>query len=660
MGTKKRGKKSTVTNKGLISLVPLQDYLVLLWRVTILVLLFTLSRLVFYLFNLPLFSAIPYGEVLTLFVVGIRFDLSAILFLNGPFILLGMLPFSLFHRKGFRVVLNGYYYLINSLGLLVNFIDVIYIRFTLKRMNADIFDFLKVGGDFEKLIPQFMHDFWYILVLWLLFVGLLIWLSRLSFTRKPVRRDSAASRFSGRMAGEIFLFLVAGFLVVVGIRGGIQKRPIGMVTAGRYTTSQGVSLVLNTPFCIIRSIGHRQLEKVAYFSDQQEADSWFSPVHKAGKQGFHDYNVLVIILESFSLEHIGYANRQSDHDIYRGFTPVFDSLIPHGFFITGFANDKTSITGVPAILSSLPSLMDDAFIQSAYAANQLTSIAGLLKGKGYSTAFFHGGSNGTMGLDNYTTLVGFDRYFGRSEYGNEDHYDGKWGIRDEEFFQYTASRLNEMKEPFFASLFSLSSHHPYYVPKKYEHFFPEGNLPIQKSIGYTDYSLGQFLKRIRTMPWYDRTIIIITADHTSEGYLPYYRSGVGQYAIPFLFLFPGESYTGEIRNQVVQQTDILPTVMNYLGYDRDYIAFGTDMLDSNAIRFAVHWNSGIYTLIKDGYIIDFDGTNTLALYRNHPDSIRNPDLKAERPEVVKQLERFLKAYIQQYNNRMIENRLTVR
>ncbi len=130
-------------------------------------------------------------------------------------------------------------------------------------------------------------------------------------------------------------------------------------------------------------------------------------------------------------------------------------------FTNAFANGKRSIEALPSILSSLPAIMDNAFVTSLYSSNPIESLAAILKNKGYQTSFFHGGKNGTMGFDNFTKLVGIDAYFGLNEYPNEEDYDGNWGIYDEPYLQYFCNQISLMKEPFFTSVFTLSSHHPY-------------------------------------------------------------------------------------------------------------------------------------------------------------------------------------------------------
>ncbi len=632
--------------------------LVMLLKLLLVLLLLFFSRVLFYAFNLGYFSNLGFMEAMRLCVIGIRFDLSALLIINAPFIIMNTLPFKFRYNRIYQGFSNAYFYVINAFALFTNFGDTIYFRFTLKRLTADIFNYVGVGGDFDKLIPQFLHDFWYVAVVWVLFVAILIYFG----SRFVVSAGSAGKKGSGIQFFVLnaIVFVAVMVLSVIGIRGGLQLRPIGLVTAGNYTSAKNMPLVLNTPFSIAKSINKERLKPITVYKKEHDLAKIYSPLHQAKSTGFRDYNVMIIILESVSREHIGSLNKSLENGHYQGFTPFLDSLIRNGMYFDAFANGKTSIQGIPAILSGIPSLMNESFIQSNYAAGKYTSIAGLLKTKGYTTAFFHGGTNGTMGFDSYSRLVGFDRYFGRNEYNNEKDYDGKWGIRDEEFFQFAAKTLNVFKQPFAAAFFSLSSHHPYHVPAKYVNIFRTGKLPIQQSVMYADYSLGEFFHTAKHMPWYRNTLFVITADHTSEGYYPYYQSDVGQYAIPLLFFKPGTDLKGK-RTVIAQQTDVMPTVMNYLGFDKSYLAFGTDLFDSTSIidHFSIHYISGLYGLMKDGYYMEYDGSKCTALFNMANDPEQTHNLAGKEKEVQAGMERFIGAYIQQYNNRLIENRMTI-
>ncbi|MCX6266599.1 MAG: LTA synthase family protein, partial [Bacteroidetes bacterium] len=150
------------------------------------------------------------------------------------------------------------------------------------------------------------------------------------------------------------------------------------------------------------------------------------------------------------------------------------------------------------------------------------------------------------------------------------------------------------------------------------------------------------------------------ADHTSEGYYPYYQSDIGQYAIPLLFYKPESNLQGK-PEIIAQQTDVMPTILNYLGYEKSYLAFGADLFDSTSVdlHFSIHYISGFYGLMKDGYYLENNGIKSTSLFNIAADPLQANNLIGREPAVQKRLEVFLNAYLQQYNNRLIENRLTV-
>ena len=72
-----------------------------------------------------------------------------------------------------------------------------------------------------------------------------------------------------------------------------------------------------------------------------------------------------------------------------------------------------------------------------------------------------------MNFNSYAKSAGYDLYYGRTEYNNEEDYDGQWGIWDEPFLMNMTKEISKIKEPFLTTVFTLSSHNPYKVPKKY-------------------------------------------------------------------------------------------------------------------------------------------------------------------------------------------------
>lgn len=615
------------------------------------------SRILLYFFNQPIFDEITFSHLLRLAVAGLRFDLVSLAVLNFPFIFLNSIPFTFRYNRFYQKIANIIFFTLNIAGISVNFIDIIYYRFTHKRMTFDIFSYVGENRrEIGSLIPDFLQDFWFAFLLWVLAVAALIFISERIKINNGLRKSY---RIKNYVFGSL-KFLVIMILAVIATRGGLQDRPVNIINAGEYTQPKFFPLVLNTPFTIIKTKDEASVSLKDYFNGMSP-DSIFNPVSvfEGNPENPEHWNVIIIILESFSAEYSGYLNPEIDSGHYKGYTPFLDSLMQQSLTFRGFANGEKSIDGIPAIVSGIPSLMDSPFLLSPYVSNDIGSVATLLKENGYSTAFFHGGTNGTMGFEAYTRVAGFDHYFGRNEFNDDRYFDGNWGIFDEEFLQYAAGQISMMKEPFLSAIFTLSSHHPYTFPEKYKNRFPKGPKEINESIGYADYSLRRFFETISHEDWFSNTLFVLTADHTYTGFYPFYRSQVGRYSVPIVF-YHQEKIKPEFSNETVQHTDIFPSIIHYLKLDAECVSIGNSVFDMSSKRFAASYNNKIYQLIKDGFVYQFDGEKGISLYNFDPGKKFSANLIQKNTGVAGEMNTLLKAIIQQYNNRMIRNELIIK
>lgn len=630
----------------------LHHTIIFLKRIGIAFLIFTLCRLLFFVFNFSYFNDVSP----ILFINALRFDMSAISFAFLPFIILSIIPFHFKSNNLYQKLLKILFHLSNTAVLTLNCIDIEYFKFTLKRTTSDIFVLIGFGKDFISLIPQFAIDFWYVIVIWVVLIMLSGYLYNKVYNRQKTEngRQKTKDRIKKYYLIETPIFLIFLTLFIIGARGGLQLRPVNIINANEYTQPQNIPLVLNTPFTVIKTIFEEGIEEKIYFP-VSELEKLYSPVHQNRyKEDFKNLNVVLIIMESFSNEYIGVMNPEIKRETY---TPFLDSLARHSLlFDKCYANGKKSIEGIPAIIAALPSLMNNPFISSAYSADEINSLASIPKQKGYQTAFFHGGTNGTMGFDAFSEAAGFDKYFGRNEYNNDADYDGNWGIYDEEFFQFFAKKLNEFKQPFLGCFFSISSHHPFTVPEKYNSRFKDGKLKIHKSIQYADFSLKRFFETASRTKWFENTLFIITSDHTSTTTLPFFNTSAGIYSIPLLFYSPGRILPA-ISHKITQQTDILPSTLDFLNYNEKFVAFGQSVFSGDPHGFSINYMNNIYQIITEENILQFDGDESSGFFNFKNDLLLKNNILAKDSASVKPLEQKLKAIIQSYNYRLINNKL---
>jgi phosphoglycerol transferase MdoB-like AlkP superfamily enzyme len=637
---------------------PRNYYTGLILKLLAVLILFTICRLLFYAFNHNFFSFSGPQEFLLVFLSGIRFDLVALSIVNAPFIVFSLFPVILREKSWYRAVLSFLYISLNALALLANLIDFVYFPYTLKRTTADVFDFISIGGggDFLRLLPSYISDFWYLIVIWVIFILILFGLNK----RYSVAVAETGNKLIFFLKNTLYLALGL-VLGVIASRGGVQLRPIGIISAGESASARNIPLVLNTPFTIIRTIGADQIEYKEYFNDESQLKSIYYPIHQyhSNADSLRKCNVVILILEGFSRESMSYENRCGIAD-YKGYTPFLDSLATQSLlFDQAYANGKKSIEGIPAILASLPNLMEKPYITSQYGGNSINSIASLLKPYGYHSAFFHGGTNGTMQFDAFASMAGFDQYFGRNEYNNEKDFDGNWGIWDEPFLQYTVQKMSSFKQPFVSCIFTLSSHHPYSIPLQYKGRFSKGKLEIHESIGYADYALNRFFQSVKHTDWFKNTIFVITADHSSATWSEYYSSCLGNLSIPILYYTPNDSLQG-IRQTVTQQIDILPSVLDMIRYPKPFFSFGESVFNQNARHFNICYFNNIYQFVYQDLLIQFNGEKVTAVFKYREDPLLKQNLLNDGKTDSRAVENLLKAFLQTYFSRIKNNQLTVK
>ena len=619
------------------------------------------ARLVYLFVNFSYFGQnLSAAHLLELLGGGLVFDTAAILVTNIPYIVLMLLPWHGKDTHGYQQFCKWLFVIINGAALAINLCDSVYFQYTMRRTTTTVFqEFSNEGNLGSIFLTETVHHV-YLVVIFIL----VVWLMYRLYRQPGLTRRQPWWEYD--LAMLLSLCAVAPF-VVAGIRGGFTTavRPITISNANQYVDRPiEAALVLNTPFSLYRTIGKDVFVVPDYFDNEQEMAAIYSPVHTPNDSlPFTHKNVVVLIVESFGREYIGALNKTLENGQYKGYTPCVDSLISRSVtFSRSYCNGRKSIDGMPSILSSIPMFVEPFFLTPA-SMNHVSGIASLLGTEGYSTAFFHGAQRGSMGFMAFARSTGFQNYYGREDFNNDprfggdNDFDGTWAIWDEPFLQYYAAKMSEMKEPFMTAVFTASSHHPYVVPKQYETAYPEEGLVIHKCIRYTDMAIGRFFERASREPWFHNTIFVLTSDHTNLSDHACYQTDLGGFCSPIIIYEPGNpERQPEVQDKIAQQIDILPTVMGMLHYQKPYFGFGIDLLNTLAEdTWAVNYLNGIYQYVKGGHVLQFDGQQSKGLY-SLDDSLMQHNL-LHQGSAPSEMERELKAIIQQYMVRMTQDQL---
>lgn len=611
------------------------------------------ARAEFLIWNWSLFKTKPFLDILWSFIAGLRFDIAAILSVSAPLLLISFFPWPKNWNKAWIWVTGIFFLFLHIPFYVLNLVDTEFINFVGRRFS---YDALFIANEVPGKFWNFVVSYWLLFFINTLLVFAFI-LAVVAVIRQRPGNLYWPDQISARQKVKAwvthgFLCFVCIVIAVIGIRGGLQKKPVNFVNANVFAAPLLNNLILNSTFTLIKSYGAQKLKQEKYFSDKEEMLSLLNgsmqPSMIEGKRPTQRQNVVIIMLESFGEEYLGSHNGKT-------YTPFLDSLSEKSLvFRNGYANGRRSIEGVGAIMGGIPALMAEPFISSHFTSNYFLGLGTLLGQQGYSTSFFHGGHNGTMYFDSFMKSAGVEKYYGATEYNNPADDDGVWGIWDEPFLQWMITQLDNHPQPFLTSVFTLTSHQPYKVPAQYKDRFPEGPIEILKAIAYTDHSLQRFFESAQKKSWYPNTLFIIMADHTSIHYRKEYENDRGSYRIPFILFHPTVTLPKVDPTMVVQQIDVPATVLDFLNIspkEKNYL--GSSMFVQGD-KVAVNFIDGRYLLFaRDAYVRWTPG-------HEEPQMFAITDLESERElqgDRKDLLVRKLKAHIQYFNEGMWDNKL---
>lgn len=623
-------------------------YRPMLIRLGILLLILGIVRYIFWRYNAAAFPQDwSIAEIMGYFLKALRFDLSTVLYINALYIFSEIIGLHFSRKRWISSLQKVLFFIPNLIFLSIEIGDIVFYSFQSRRI---IFSDKNLIINTLTMLPTLMFRYWFLLIIGVVLI-IVLWRA---YERANNKTDTILSFSTVWKKGLLcsIVTLLSASLIIIGGRGGLQRRPINMGNASTYVKKpQWSPLLYSSTFSILNTAFRKSIEEKQYFTDAQ-LDTLYSLTQKIDTtQAFRPLNVVVIAMESFGKE---ISTRYNDGE---GYTPFLDSLSEHSLTTKGsFANGLRSTFGIVAMTSSIPCLMDEPLMFSPYQNNRVHSIATLLKEKGYSTSFFHGSIPGSMGFDKYTKSVDYDIFEDMTHYPNtKKDFDGQWGIFDRPYFEYVAERIDKMPKPCHTFLFSLSAHEPYHVEADFEARYPDMDAQHRAEL-YADMALRNFMEACAKKPWFEQTLFVIAADHTGRAREERFRRCAGRYAIPILYYFPKGNLKGELPT-ISQQIDILPTIMDILHYDKPFSSFGKSILQNdNQKRYCMRYDWDGYLINDEQYILMYDAEHNeiAALFDYQKDQTK--DIKAAYPKVCASLLEALQARIQRHHKVMILNK----
>lgn len=616
-----------------------------LWRTALLFVVLMLCRVAFTLYNLEIFGNIEWNEIPKLIYGGIRFDIISFCYAFCLWIIFSLFPLRVREKRWYSNALYWYYVMVGFICVAINISDAIYFRYTQKRFTAEEVLFAD-NSNSVQLIVKFALENLHLVLFGVALVVLLAW-----GYRRKIQPVAIFKRWHFYIANTAVLCLTL-LLCVAGIRGGLSRmaRPTAIPYSLKFAkSSDKANIVLSNPFCILRTIGDDEVRAPHYF-DNEELNTIYTPYHyPVAENRFSARNVVIIVTESISAENSAYLCPEIyESEQQKGYTPFLDSLMQSGFaFRRMYANGKRSIQALPSIWGSIPSLVTP-FVLMPQSLGESRPLPMLLKERGYSTAFFCGSERGSMGFDAYAISAGFDNCLSKEDYekfhGHND-FDGYWGIWDDKFLSFMGEQIDNLKEPFLASIFTISSHHPFVLPDEWRERLPKGHNNIQPCAAYLDAAIEKFFAENRDKAWFNNTIFLFVSDHVScEYYAEQTAVSPGDFHILGAIYTPDGSLRGE-SFEPTSQMDVMPTLLGILGYDAPYFAYGRDALKSCENPLTIVYDNGAYKAFSAEYVYIFTDDALREVYEIADIARRNNLISTH---YNSQVERRIKAYIQHY------------
>ena len=297
-------------------------------------------------------------------------------------------------------------------------------------------------------------------------------------------------------------------------------------------------------------------------------------------------------------------------------TPFFDRLSKKGlFFKKHFSVASRTISVIPSVLSSIPTLFGKVYTTSSYQYNKQRGIATLFKELGYESFLIYSATSGSMGFSTYAPIAGFQKIITKDDFDtNKIPTDGVWGVYDQYSFQRLHHELNQSKGHVLGVIKTIHPHLPFTLP--------EGKVFLEKDIDnfefyndmrYTDWCLEKFFEKAEKSHYFKNTLFVILGDH-AHGQKP----GIEIFHTPLLFYAPSLIQKGHESNRIASQLDILPTILDLLNINRPHASFGKSLL-SDAPEWALVDFDNFIGWVNQDHILLSSQEKVIGLYRYEKD-----------------------------------------
>lgn len=295
-------------------------------------------------------------------------------------------------------------------------------------------------------------------------------------------------------------------------------------------------------------------------------------------------NVVLVVLEGWSADLIeplgGYA----------GVTPHFNEMLKNGIsFDSCYASGSLSDQGMAAVFSAFPAQPKTSIITQPDKYTKLPCLSTAFNNAGYATSFMFGGQLSYGNIRAYMYYNQFARITEEKDF-EAAIPKGKLGAHDQYLYERQLRDLAKEKQPFFAAMFTLSTHGPFDIPMQTVLNWGGKEKEYINSAFYADRCIHNFLESARKQPWYNNTLFVFVPDHSHNSPRNWSFNSPNYRRIPMVFY--GEvirpEYKGYRYKKICSQIDLAATLLTQLDFDASAFRYSKNLFNPNAPEFAYY------------------------------------------------------------------------
>ncbi|MFB9135695.1 LTA synthase family protein [Vibrio olivae] len=552
------------------------------------------------------------SDYLNIFIGGFRIDLSTVCYAFAPAIV-ALMVLKLLHVE--RVVWPLIRIYLVVISVMIAFFEVITPTFILEydlRPNRLFIDYLLYpkevlsmlfGGYKTEIIVTLLTLFLYNKII-----------SQILATAENVKWRVGAFLRCG-------IYFLASISIFLGARGTLEHRPINPAFVAFSTDHLLNDLSINSIYSVgfaWKQLLHEDSSEEYYgalpqetllkaiYQSQQTQNVMYS-YDDAPTKTFHQAtypdrrkNLVILLQESLGARYVGALGGLP-------LTPNLDQLMESGWNFTNlYATGTRSVRGIEAVITGFTPTPARSVVKLDKSQNNFFTLASFLKQQGYYTQFIYGGESHFDNMKTFFLGNGFSDIVDINSF-QKVNFSGSWGASDEDLYDqadYEFTQLASQSKPFFSLVFTSSNHSPYDYPAGKITPYESPNATRNNAAKYSDYALGQFIKKAKQSNYWKDTIFLVVADHDSR------VSGadlvpIKHFHIPAVIF--GKDVTVKQEDRLASQIDLPPTLLSLIGASGETPMLGNDFtkpLADNQPRALLQYDKN-FAYLKQGKAVVF-------------------------------------------------------